>query len=135
MKGLSAVLITLCLLLSCSGGKEKYPDTALDAGRSFIRASLDGDFDKARTYILTNNENAGYFDSFRRYYERLPAQQKENYRKASYEINKITEVNDSATLINYSNSYMNKPIDILVVRKEGKWMIDFRYTYSGTPAP
>jgi hypothetical protein len=135
MKSLLSIVLSLCLLLSCSGGKEKYPETALDAGRSFIRASLNGDFEKARTFMLRNDENAGYFDSFRRYYDRLPEQEKENYRKASYEINKITEVNDSATLINYSNSYMHKAMDILVVRKEGKWMIDFRYTYRGTATP
>jgi len=135
MKSLLSVLLSLCLLLSCSGGKDKYPETAIDAGRSFIRASLNGDFEKARTFMLTNDENTGYFDSFRRYYDRLPDEEKENYRKASYEINKITEVNDSATLINYSNSYMHKPMDILVVRKEGKWMIDFGYTYRGTATP
>lgn len=126
---------SLFMMISCQAGKDKQPATALDAGREFIRASLDGDFQKARNLILGSRENNEYFDSFQRYYERLPEAEKEKFRKASYEINKLSEISDSATLINYSNSYMHKPIDILVVRKEGRWMIDFQYTYSGDEKP
>ena len=41
------------------------------------------------------------------------------------------DVNDSITIINYSNSYMNKPLEIKVVKEDHKWQVDFKYTYSG----
>lgn len=71
------------------------------------------------------------FDSYKRYYEKMPADLKANYRNASYEINKFLEVDDSTTIINYSNSYMKKPMDIKVKKTGDVWGIDFKYTYSG----
>jgi hypothetical protein len=41
------------------------------------------------------------------------------------------EVNDSTTVINYSNDYMNKPMEIKVIRSNNEWKVDFKYTYSG----
>jgi hypothetical protein len=60
----------------------------------------------------------------------LSADKKQHYRQSSYEINKLDEINDSVTIINYSNDYMNKPMDIKIVRVKNIWFIDFKYTYS-----
>ena len=113
---------------ACSDKKDTSPDNAIEAGRVFIRSSLDGDFKTAEKFILPDTINIQLFDSYKRYYQRLPEQQKMNYKKASYEINKLTEQNDS-TIINYSNSYMQKPMDILVVKNNNNWLVDFKYGY------
>lgn len=130
MKILVMAFLLLPFLVSCSGDKKSYPDNSMDAGRDFIRASLDGDFETAGKMILSDEENRQLFESYKRFYARLPEEKRENYKKASYEINKFTEVNDSTTLMNYSNSYMHSPLDIKVVKKEGMWKIDFKYTYA-----
>ena len=65
------------------------------------------------------------------YYGRLSDEKKKNYKSASYEINKYLDLDDSTTIINYSNSYMHKPMEIKVVRRNKEWGIDFKYTYSG----
>lgn len=102
----------------------------MDTGREFIRASLDGDFTKAESLLLKDTENVQLFDSYKLFYNKLPAEKKINYQKASYEINKYQDLDDSTTIINYSNSYMKKPMDIKVTRNNNTWEIDFKYTYS-----
>lgn len=126
-----AILLSLVLLYSCNNKEEHKPATALDTGRSFIRASLDGNFEAAEQVLLKDTQNQQLFDSYKMYYERLSAEKKRNYKAASYEINKYLDVDDSTTIINYSNSYMNKPMEIKVVRRNKEWSIDFKYTYSG----
>ena len=118
------------LFLGCNND-DKRPSTALDTGREFIRASLNGDFKSAEPLLVNDPENIQLFDSYKRYYQKMPQELKNNYRTASYEINKYMEVDDSTTIINYSNSYMKKPMDIKVIKTGDSWGVDFKYTYSG----
>jgi len=126
-----AGLLLLAVLFSCNNEKEDKPATALDTGRAFIRASLDGNFEAAEKLLLRDSQNIQLFDSYKMYYGRLSDEKKKNYRSASYEINKYLDADDSTTIINYSNSYMHKPMEIKVVRQNKSWQIDFKYTYSG----
>lgn len=129
MKYLLTVFVSL-LLFSCDN-KEAYPETAMDAGRAFIRASLDGEFEKAEQLLLEDKESVEIFKSYQRYYEKMPEETKQNYKKAAFQINEFLEVNDSTTIINYSNSYMNKPMEIKLVRNNNLWKVDFKFTTSG----
>ena len=61
----------------------------------------------------------------------LPEEKRKKYKEASYNINKFEDVNDSTAIINYSNSYMNKPMEIKLVRANKIWAVDFKYTFSG----
>ncbi len=115
---------------ACNSGKDERPSTALDTGREFIRASLDGNFEKAGSLIHPDEENKQLFETYKEFYAQLPAKDKESYKTASYEINELKELNDSATVINYSNSYMKKPMEIMVSKKNAVWGIDFKYSYS-----
>ncbi len=124
-------LLLITLAYSCSNEKEKRPTTALDTGRSFIRASLDGDFEITQQLILKDTQNLQLFESYKMLYKRMPAEKKKNYKSASYEINKYLDLDDSTTIINYSNSYMHKPMEIKVVRMNNEWCIDFKYISSG----
>ncbi len=129
MKTLLTVL-SLLFFMACNQNSTRRPETAMDTGREFIRASLDGDFTKAESLLLKDTENVQLFDSYKLFYNKLPAEKKINYQKASYEINKYQDLDDSTTIINYSNSYMKKPMDIKVTRNNNTWEIDFKYTYS-----
>jgi hypothetical protein len=130
-KKILAFLCAIILVYSCNNEKEKRPTTALDTGRAFIRASLDGDFVMTQNLLLKDTQNLQLFESYKLYYERMPAEKKKNYKSASYVINKYLDLDDSTTIINYSNSYMNKPIEIKVVRRDKEWSIDFKYISSG----
>ena len=131
MKKILILILTVIVLASCSQQTEKRPETALDTGREFIRASLNGNFERASSLMLQDTQNVQLFNSYKLFYNKLPADKKRGYKDASYEINKYLDVDDSTTLINYSNSYMNKPMDIKIVRSNKNWSVDFKYTYSG----
>ena len=130
LKKIIPFFISVALLFSCSH-KHERPDTALDTGRSFIRATLDGDFDAAQELIYSDSLNVQYFNLYKTQYERSSDDEKKNYKNADYTINKYDNVNDSVTIIDYSNSYMKKPLELKVVRKDNEWQIDFKYTISG----
>ena len=129
-KILIAVLL-LASLYSCNNEKDINPVTAMDAGRMFIRASLDGDFKTAEHLLLNDTLNQQLFESYKMVYERLPAEKKIKYKDASYNVNKYVDLDDSTSIINYSNSYMNKPMEIKIVRRNKEWRIDFKYITSG----
>lgn len=120
------VLFAIVVFAACSNNKVR-PDSAIETGREFIRASLDGDFKTAEALLVNDSENKQLFESYKRFYNKMPQQEKSNYKKASYQINKLDEVNDSTTVINYSNSYMKKPMDIKVVKSNGLWSVDFKF--------
>ncbi len=124
---LSAVMI----FISCSEEKKDRPNTAIETGTAFIKASLNGDFSTSESLILKDSSNSALFNAYKEYYEKLPAEKKLHYKQSSYEIIKLDEINDSVTIINFSNDYMNKPMDIKIVRVKNNWFIDFKYTYSG----
>lgn len=128
-----ALLLLACIsIITACNNKDHKPETAMDTGREFIRASLNGEFDKAESLMLKDTQNLQLFESYKSFYNtKLSKEKKDHYKKASYEINKYEDLNDSTTIINYSNDYMNKPMDIKIVRKDNQWQIDFKYTYSG----
>jgi hypothetical protein len=124
-----ALLLTI-IVASCSHKKDR-PTTAIDTGRDFIRATLDGNFEDAEPLLYNDTLNVQFFDSYKMMYYRLPDDYKQKYKDADYVINKYTDLNDSVSVINYSNTYMKQPQEIKVVNKNGKWQIDFKYTVSG----
>ena len=104
-------LLTFLLLFtgSCNGPEGfKKPEDALDAAREFVRAVLDGDYMKNQ-----------------------PEKVRLGLKSSSILVNKVEALNDSVSIINYSNSFSKKPMDIRVVKKDGEWWIDFSYTFSG----
>ena len=126
---LSLQILTLSIIIfSCKNNDPKRPTTATETGTEFIRATLDGNFKSAEILLLNDAQNKAMFDSYKTYYERLPQEKKQAYKKASYIINTLTDENDSTTIINYSNSYMKQPMNIKVVRRNNEWGIDFKYT-------
>ena len=124
--------ILFAAALSCNTPAANHPVTAMDTGRDFIRATLDGDFVSAESLLLPEPENIQLFDSYKELYRRLHPEEKAAYKNASYNINTYTDLNDSVSVINYSNSYMKKPMNIKLVKRENSWRVDFKYTSQDT---
>jgi len=131
MRKILILFVVAVSFFACNNKSGSRPQTALDTGRDFIRASLDGDFKTAEGLILNDTQNIQLFDRYKSFYNTLQQDQKQKYKDAEYTINKLVDVNDSTTTINYSNSYMHKPMDIKIVRVNNIWSVDFKYTYSG----
>ena len=121
--------ILTILMFSCTQQQSSTPKNALETGREFIRASLDGKFEQAESFISKDSQNLELFESYKSYYNKLPGDKKEHYKSASYTILKYLELNDSTVIITYSNSYMNTPMDIKIMQQDNKWNVDFKFAY------
>jgi len=131
-KTICMALLLVAGLLSCNqpAGYNK-PDDGLDAGREFIRSVLDGDYEKAQLYIPRNDDDRKFFDRYKSYMRQRSADELRGLKSASIIVNKVDATGDTLVLINYANSFTKKPMDIKVVRRDGEWWVDFKYTFSG----
>jgi hypothetical protein len=109
----------------------KDPEDPLDAGREFVRAVLDGDYEKANLYLLKDAEDQELFKRYQSYMKKTPRKELLQLKSSSIVINKVEALSDSVTLINYSNSYTMKPTDLKVIKDGKSWKVDFSYTFSG----
>lgn len=134
MKRNSYILLFLFFIVASCNSKESdsgKPENDLDAARSFIRATMDGDYKKARTFVLPDSANTQFLDVYERNYnERMKPEDKEGYHDASINIHQVKAVNDSVSVIQYSNSYFKKDTHQLkVIRLNNEWLIDFKYYF------
>lgn len=115
---------------SKDSGTATKSENNIDAARNFIRAALDGKFAEARTYMLDDSLNTNYMDVAERSYQRTDQSVKTGYRASSIRIfSPVTEINDSTTIIIYSNSFKNDPDTLKVLRVKGQWLVDLKYLY------
>lgn len=117
-----------------SSDKQETPtsENDVDAARNFIDAALKGHYDVARNLVVPDSTNYGLVDLFKRnYQERMSQADKAGYRAASINIHNVQTVNDSTTIIKYSNSYKKQNDSLKVVRRNGTWLVDLPYSFSG----
>ena len=123
------IIISLFLFGCDQSAKTKKNADPLEAGREFINASLTGDYDYAKKYLLADSTNLMYFDRFVEFDEKKPATDKEGYKNSNIIINSTENVSDSVTIINYSNTYKKEPSRIKLIKKNNEWLVDFKYTF------
>jgi len=126
VKIITYFFILFAAACTAGGGYEKAED-AQDAGRQFIRASLDGDYQKARFYLLQDTTNLLLIEKQQRNYEQLSREEKRAHRESSIQPLSITDVNDSTTTYKYINSYNPKDTTIVtIVKEKGDWLVDLK---------
>jgi hypothetical protein len=129
-KQLFFVSVLLLLLASCND-KKSIPNTDIDVARAFIRDIMDNNFADAQPLMLTDDMNQGYLDVTKRKLGSFGQDELEGYKNADIIFNQVSNVNDSVTIINYSNSYKIKdPDKVKMVRVNGKWLVDLKYTFT-----
>lgn len=115
------------------GGKNAVPasENDVDAARNFINAALDGHYDEAREMIVPDSANNAWIDLFKRNYQsRMTMADKAGYRDASINIHSVAQPNDSTSVVHYSNSYKKQNDSLLVVRRNGSWLVDLKYSFT-----
>ena len=131
----ATILLTLLVLISTSGcgPRQTYhkPNDPLEAGRDFIRFALDGNMEQARQFILPGPDNERLFNKIVADYEKSNDDAKASYKEASIIVNKVENLDDSTTIINFANSYKKKNSEIKLVKLNGEWWVDFKYTFTG----
>lgn len=126
-----SLIILVFIVESCASKKAISLSDPLDSGREFIDASLKGDYDKAKAYMLLDSTNLRYLESLKGFNDKSTTEEKQGLKNANIIINSSEGANDSTTIINYTNTFKNKPMKIKVVRKMKDWLVDFKYTFSG----
>lgn len=127
-------LFLLLIFVSCTNNNREQNNKAesdIDAARNFIRATMDGDYRKARTYMLPDSLNTQFLDVYERNYkERMKPEDKEAYKEASINIHQLKSLNDSVSVIYYSNSYFIRDTHQLkVLRINNRWLVDLKYYF------
>ena len=122
--------IFLLLLLGSCNDKRANPTTDIDVARAFIKDILENDFKDAKRFVLDEEMNNQYFELSKKNFEHKTKEELKEYKDADIIVNELTSLNDSVTIINYSNSYKKESKGkVKVVRVNGQWLVDLKYTF------
>jgi hypothetical protein len=114
-------------VIACHEGKTfKKAEDAQDAGRQFIRASLDGDYEKARFYLLNDSVNLLLISKWQEGFDKMDRDTRQQYREASILPISIQALNDSVTSYTYSNSFRKDTTTVHIVHVNGEWLVDLK---------
>lgn len=123
----------MLMLMSCadnSDGRIPASENDVDAARNFIRSALDGAYKTASNYVVKDSMNSQLLDALEMNYQKnMDREEKRSYRESSIRIADVRKINDSTSIIVYSNSFKNKSDSLRVVRRDGTWLVDLKYTF------
>lgn len=125
-------IIYIALMASfaaCGEGKHALvpAENDLDAGREFVRAALDGDFEKANFFLLKDSTNELLIKQQEQNYRNQPAGVRSEYKEASIRIIERKTLDDSTSTFRYYQSANSKDTTTLrIVKKEGQWLVDLK---------
>jgi hypothetical protein len=126
---LSIAVLTVAVMISCNNNRQN-PTTDIDVARSFIKDLLINDFDAAKVFLLNEEMNNQYFELSKKEFEGKSPEVLKKYKESDIIINELKPVNDSVSVINYSNSFdKQKKYLLKVIRQNGKWFVDLKYTF------
>lgn len=129
MKNFLIFLLVQSLITSCQTKALNKAEDAEEAGREFIRASLDGNYDRALFFLLkdSTNTNVMLLEKWKRDYNKLKEEEKINYKDANIIAFRITPVNDSTVDYVYANSFeVTDTTTLKVVKVNGEWLVDLK---------
>ena len=124
--------LIFCLAISSCNNEKKSTNTDIEVARVFIKDILESNFKDAETFVLKEETNQQFFELFKKEFESKSKSELESFKNADNIINEISPINDSVSIINYSNSFKkDKSNKLKMVRINGQWMVDLKYTFSG----
>ena len=137
MKKILSISTLLFFLWSCSNNDSPTingkPEGDVDAARAFIRSALDGNYKQARRLILPDSSNVQLLENLERaYLHNNNALEQRGYREASIRVHDTRKINDTASIVVYSNSYKNKRDSVKAVKWGSDWLVDLKYSFPQT---
>ncbi len=131
MKLFFNIFISLAIITSCNNNNYPVAENAFDAGREFIDGGLKGDFNKAKFYMLKDSVNIILLNKLEAAYNDNSAPVQEQYKNASIIINDEEAIDASTHIIYYKNSYDKIARKVKIVKVNGDWLVDFKYSLNG----
>ena len=126
--------IVCCILFfaSCSS-KKKLPNTDIEVAKTFVKYVLENDFKEASALVAKDAANDVFLKQLEKsQQEKWSQDEAVQYKNADVIIFEVSNVNDTISIINYANSYkVQEKNKVKVVKKNGQWMVDLKYTFSG----
>ena len=124
------VLAGIVGFCSCNNKVEfKKAEDAEDAGREFIRASLDGNYEKAKFYLYKDSAdfNLRVLDKWKKSYDALKGEEKSAYQSSSIRPIVIEPSADSSSYsYTYYNSFKKDTTTIRILKSNDEWLVDLR---------
>jgi hypothetical protein len=132
MKKILSASFLLFILAACNNNDRAGSGDAesdVNAASNFIRSALDGNFSQARQYMLQDTANLQFLDVAQRNYERAPQQTIKSYKESSINIHEVKSINDSTTVVVYSNSFKQDHDTLKILKLNNQWLVDLKYLY------
>ncbi|MGN6401522.1 MAG: hypothetical protein ACTHMD_13785 [Flavisolibacter sp.] len=127
------LLLLVCACNNADQNKQATSENDVDAARNFIRSALDGKWKDARRFMLQDSVNTQLLDAFESNYQtHMTREDKRGYNESSITMYDTRQVNDSVSIIKYSNTYKKQKDSLRVVRKNGLWVVDLKYSFPQT---
>jgi hypothetical protein len=118
-------------MTACNHTAEVNKADPLESGRGFIEASLKGDYVEAKKYLLNDSTNNQYFEGLKDFNSKMNRNDRDGLRDANIIIDSTHDVSDSIEIITYSNTYKKVPSKLKMVKQNGEWLVDFKFTFLG----
>ncbi len=117
--------LLLALVIACSTPTKNFPPagSSIEAGRSYVEACLQGDFEKATAYAAPTQSMKIHTANTEKNYRDLDKEGRSNFRQASIIILGITDQDSLHTQMNYQYSLDNKPRQVEIEKTNGKWLV------------
>ena len=123
-------LFLALFLWQCSPSDQyEVADNPLDGGRYFIENCMQGNFKKAKFYVLEDAENIALFEKMASNYFGLDKEGRQQLRLASIQINEISAVDSTISIMNYQNSFDNQVHKLKIMETPKGWKVDLKYSY------
>lgn len=133
MKSLNYFLFLSLLLLFSCGPKDSTPNTDVGVATAFINDLHQGKFKEADQLLLQEQDNQRLLKEYKSFFKSWPAEKLEYFKNNDVLIiNEVSPVTDSITIVSYTTNYKKEERNkVKTVRVDGKWLVDFKYTFSG----
>ena len=115
----------LALLIGCSTPTKNFPPagSSIEAGRNYVEACLQGDFEKATAYAAPSQAMKLHTANTEKNYRDLDKEGRSSFRQASIIIEGITDQDSLHTQMNYQYSLDKKPRQLEIEKKSGSWFV------------
>lgn len=106
----------------------KKAEDAQEAAQEFIRASLDGNYEKADFYLYKDSAevNNMMLKKWKSDYDNLSQEEKVGKKEANIIVITTEKVNDSTLNYVYSNTYKKDTTSLKIIRNKGEWLVDLK---------
>jgi hypothetical protein len=125
-------LFVFVFAISCSNKQVPLlpAENAFDAGREFIDANLKGNFQKAAFYMVADEKNKQFLAIAEKDYRQKDKEGRQELRTASINLEKVEDLDQSQSIIYFSNSFDKKPQKIKVIKTNQGWLVDYKFSFS-----